>query len=450
MLGMRIVVCAKACRGVMMSTRPEIAEFLAALEETQYLEPDRSRAYQRRLLAGLIDHARRETDFYADRLSPVMRAGGAIDWERWHEVPILTRSQAQDNFAALCARTLPPAAGGATEDTSSGSTGRPLRHLTTDIQNLASACAAERFFSWHGIAPELLTVRIRAASHPDAAYPKGRSVVGWRVGHEDSVAIDLSIATPVDRQIEWLRRVGPGYLATYPSNLRELAREAARGGAALRFDAIMTFGEMASEDMRVAAQDYFGLPPLDRYGSSEVGQISATCPHSLKHHVTCELVLLEIVDADGRPAEPGTQGRIIVTPFYNLAMPLIRYELGDYGVLSPEPCVCGRTLPVLERVLGRSRNYFRFVDGTSTWPVLLSRDFQAFVPNRQFQVVQLTPTDIEFRYVPASADQVNDLAALTAYFRAKLHPSVNVTLAPLADIPRSRGGKYEDCMSLVA
>ena len=49
---------------------------------------------------------------------------------------------------------------------------------------------------------------------------------------------------------------------------------------------------------------------------------------------------------------------------------------------------------------GASRNVFRFVDGTSTWPVLLSRDLQAFVPNRQFQVVQLTHTDIEFRYVP--------------------------------------------------
>jgi phenylacetate-CoA ligase len=211
----------------------------------------------------------------------------------------------------------------------------------------------------------------------------------------------------------------------------------------------MTFGEMTSEDMRAAVEEYFRMPPLDRYGSSEVGQISAMCPYSLKHHVTSELVLLEVVDEEGQPAEPGTTGRIIVTPFYSLAMPLIRYELGDYGVLSPEPCGCGRTLPVLERILGRSRNIFRFADGTSTWPVLLSRDFQVFVPNRQFQVVQLTHREVEFRYVPAAEDQANDLPALTAYLRSRMHPSLSVRLAAVAAIPRSPGGKFEDCMSLV-
>ncbi len=432
-----------------MSTRSEIAEFLKALDETQYLSPVRLQAYQRRLLSRLLDHARRETDFYARRLDCVIRADGSIDWDRWLQVPILTRADAQENFAALCARSLPPAAGGSSEDTSSGSTGRPLRHLTTDIQDLASGCASERFFRWHGIDPRALTVRIRAVKHPDAAYPNGLRTRGWRAGYEDSEAIDLSIATQVGDQIEWLQRVQPRYLASYPSNLREIAREAARRGVKLRFDSIMTFGEMASDDMRAAIEDYFDLPPLDRYGSSEVGQISATCPHSLKHHVTSELVLLEIIDADGRPAPAGSIGRVIVTPFYNLAMPLIRYELGDHGMLSTTPCGCGRTLPVLERLLGRSRNIFRFVDGTSTWPVLLSRELQAFVPNRQFQVVQLTHAEIEFRYVPVSDDQTNDLSALIAYLRTKLHPSVTVSLAPMQVIARSKSGKYEDCMSLV-
>jgi phenylacetate-CoA ligase len=433
-----------------MPTRPEIEAFLKALDETQYLSRQRLQAYQHRLLARLLTHAQRETDFYAERLKPVMRADGSFDWDRWQELPVLTRSEAQENFAPLCARSLPPAAGNAQEDTSSGSTGRPLRHLTTDIQNLASGCASERFFNWHGIDPGSLTVRIRAASHPDTAYPRGRRTTGWRAGHLDSEAIDLSISTPVEQQIEWLARVRPRYLASYPSNLREIARHAALSGASLGFDAIMTFGEMTSQDMRVAIEGYFRLPPLDRYGASEVGQISATCPHSLKHHVTSELVLLEIVGEDGQAARPGATGRIVVTPFYNLAMPLIRYELGDYGVLSPDPCACGRTLPVLERVLGRSRNIFRFLDGTSIWPVLLSRDFQAFVPNRQFQVVQLTHTQIEFRYVPAAAGQVNDLPALTAYLRSRMHPSLSVRLAPVADIPRSQGGKFEDCLSLVA
>ena len=95
---------------VIMSIWPEIDQFLKALDETQYLPPARMQAYQRRLLTRLLNHAHRETTFYAERLNPVMRADGSIDWDRWQELPILTRSQAQDNFTALCARSLPSAA----------------------------------------------------------------------------------------------------------------------------------------------------------------------------------------------------------------------------------------------------------------------------------------------------------------------------------------------------
>lgn len=433
-----------------VSSHPQVAHFLESLDRTQYLPPDRMLAYQRRLLDRLLRHARAETDFYADRLAPVFRADGGIDWDRWSEIPVLTRAEAQDGLSALTARSLPPAAGERSEDTSSGSTGRPLRHYTTGIQNLASACASERFFRWHGFDPDLLTVRIRAAASPEAVYPAGRPVTGWRAGHRESRAIDLSIATRPEDQAEWLRRVRPAYLASYPSNLRELGRHLHETGEELRFDAIMTFGEMVTDDARQAIRDYFGKEPLDRYGSSEVGHIAATCPQSLKLHIGAELVLLELLDGEGRPVPPGTAGRVVVTPFYNFAMPMIRYELGDYAILSTEPCGCGRTLPLLERVLGRVRNVFRFVDGSSVWPVLLSKDLRKYVPCTQFQVVQTSLTEVELRYMPASADQQNDLAGLNDYFRTRLHPSVRATAIPVEEIKRSAGGKFEDYLSLVA
>jgi phenylacetate-CoA ligase len=262
--------------------------------------------------------------------------------------------------------------------------------------------------------------------------------------------IDLTVRTAPARQIDWLKRIKPDYLVSYPSNLREIARLAAETGEELRYERVLTFAEMISEDMRLAIRDYFGMEPLDRYGASEVGHISGTCPVSRKHHVASEVVLMEIVDDDGDPVEPGVEGRIIVTPFYNLAMPLIRYDIGDRGALSTEPCPCGRTLPVIERLLGRARNIFRFADGTACWPILLSSEMKEFAASRQFQIVQRTHSDIEFRFVPAAPDQVNDLDRLTAYVRGRLHPSVNVTLTAVDRIERSPSGKYEDYLSLVS
>ena len=286
----------------MAQSRAAIAEFLRALDETQYLSPARLQAYQRRLLARLLDHARRETAFYADRLDPVMRADGSIDWDRWQELPILTRSRRR-TISRPCARARCRRLPAARDGGHLVRLDRPAAAAPDDRHSEPRLRLRQRavlHLARHR--PRSLTVRIRAAKHPDTAYPKGRRTIGWRAGHEASEAIDLSIATPVDRQIEWLaaRQAAVPRHATRATCARLPARRRAPAST-LRFDAIMTFGEMTSDDMRAAVEDYFGLPPLDRYGSSEVGQISATCPHSLKHHVTSELVLLEIVDADGQP-----------------------------------------------------------------------------------------------------------------------------------------------------
>ena len=428
---------------------PQATAFLKALDETQTLAPDRMREYQRRLLANLLRHAASQTDFYRDRLTPVLREDGTFDWGRWAEIPILTRSDLQDDFDALVARNLPPAAGDVSEDVSSGSTGRAVRHLNPAIQNLATSCCNERFFIWHGIDPASLYARICNTDHPDAAWPKGRRLTGLRSTHDDSEAIDLSIASSLDQQIEWLERIRPRYLLSYPSTLRAIAGEMVGRQEPLRFGAVMTFGEMLTDDARRAIEDGFGMTPLDRYGTGEVGHISAVCPEHLRHHISSEVVLVEIVDEAGKAVPAGTEGRVIVTPFYGLAMPLIRYDIGDYAALSPEPCGCGRTLPVFERILGRSRNVFRFADGRRVWPTILSSEISRLLPNRQFQVVQLALDHVEIRYVPMPGNHANDVPALTAYVQQKLQEKVNLTVLPVDAIARSAGGKYEDCLCLV-
>ncbi len=293
-----------------MSAAPEVANFLAALAQTERLPLERLVAYQRRLLGTLLHHARAETEFYADRLAPLFRADDTIDWERWQEIPIVTRHDVQANYEGLLARSLPNLAGESGADTSSGSTGTPIRHVTTGIQDMASACASERFFRWHTIRPDKLTVRVVATRNTEAVLPHGRLKPGWRIGHPDSVAIDLNIRTAVPDQIAFVREKGAAYLMTYPTNFREIARVSDETGTRLSLDAILTVGEMVSDDVRQIIRAHFGREPLDRYGASEVGHIAATCPECSAHHVAAELVLIEIVDDDGKTLPRGQPGRL--------------------------------------------------------------------------------------------------------------------------------------------
>src|SRR5207244_11937336 len=103
------------------------------------------------------------------------------------------------------------------------------------------------------------------------------------------------------------------------------------------------------------------------------------CPEHSGLHVNADGVLIEIV-AGGRPAPPGTPGAIVVTDLSNFAMPLIRYQIGDVGVLADRACPCGRGLPLLESIEGREADYVVTADGRLVSGISLTENFALMVP----------------------------------------------------------------------
>jgi hypothetical protein len=105
----------------------------------------------------------------------------------------------------------------------------------------------------------------------------------------------------------------------------------------------------------------------------------------------------------------------------------------------------------LRRILGRYRNMFRYLDGTTSWPIAIRFRLRDFIALKQFQVVQTDFNRVEIRYVPDddAPDQAIDLPALTERVRTVLRQPVDVSVRRVLQIERSRSGKYEDCISLV-
>src|SRR5215510_10900500 len=91
------------------------------------------------------------------------------------------------------------------------------------------------------------------------------------------------------------------------------------------------------------------------------------CPDHEHYHVQTECILLEVLDTHGGPCAPGRAGLVVATPRHAFAMPLVRYVVGDYAEVGP-PCPCGRGLPVLARIMGRTRNRLVLETGESYWP----------------------------------------------------------------------------------
>ena len=311
-----------------------VLQFRDVLAETERLSFDELQAYQQQLIEPLLLHARQHVPFYAQRLARVF-PGGKLDLSRFHEIPILTRAQAQANVKALAALDLPPHVGPVETEETSGSTGRPFVHRRNGLVTIANLGADRSCAALVGFRRQqddgdfyFATSRTRAAaqwrnactgggrdiqaciiSSTCGRTPMCRSIGCWSASH--------TISQPI-RRLFWL----------WPSGCR-------RRGVSLRFERINSIATAMSDEIRQVCREVFGAPPIDQYGAQEVGLIACECAVCGNYHVSAEAMRVEILRDDGTPCAPGETGRVVVTSFYNYAMPFIRYEIGDYAVAGP-------------------------------------------------------------------------------------------------------------------
>ncbi len=257
--------------------------------------------------------------------------------------------------------------------------------------------------------------------------------------------------TPVEQQLEWLARNRAPYLLTQPSGVLAIAHALTpEQGRALGIEMVFLIGETIPDGTREFIAERLGARSAGVYSCQEIGAIACECEAAPHYHVAVENALVEILDEHGRDVAPGGRGRVVVTGFYNYAMPFIRYELGDLAEAGSAPCRCGRAAPIIARIEGRSRHAFIFRDGTRLWPrAAMVRSMQAFVPFRRYQLVQLDHERIEFRYLPDGSGRAPDLAGLEACARRTFHPSVEMRLVAVDALQAGPGGKVEEFISRV-
>jgi phenylacetate-CoA ligase len=301
---------------------------------------------------------------------------------------------------------------------------------------------------WRGAAAMIRVLGDRALRGPEGvAAPDWGPPASWLFA--TGKAFMLHIGHSVDHQLTWLQQIRPDYLLTYPTNALELARQAVRIGQSLPpLRELRLFGEAVDASSREELQQHWGVI-TDGYSANELGYLALQCPEfGDRYHIQAENVLLEVLDDQGRPCRPGEVGRVVVTPLHNYAMPLIRYENGDFAEVG-EACPCGRGLPVLRRILGRTRNMLQLPDGSRRWPVVGFKTLRAIVPAIQFQILQQSLTEVELRLVAERPLTGAEEDRLRAAVCKALEHDFQVRVSCVAQIEREPGGKYEEFKSLL-
>ena len=138
---------------------------------------------------------------------------------------------------------------------------------------------------------------------------------------------------------------------------------------------------------------------------------------------------------------------MVVTKLHNFATPLIRYELRDYAEAGA-PCPCGRGLPTIARIVGRSRNKLTLPNGEQHWPLVGFDRYREIAPIRQYQLVQNSLNDVEVRLVVDRALSGDEETRLAAVITAALGHSFRLSFIYFrGEIPRGPGGKFEEFIS---
>jgi len=426
-----------------------VARFTETLRVAQWASPRQLAELQHGLLERLLRHAAAQTQAYAGRLRPVLSKGG-LDLERWNEIPTLSRTDLQDRQQDFHARTTPPEVGRVVTYATSGSTGRPLEFLKNTMLTGAARAVVERAHDWAGANRDLpyATIAIDRrgnAPPPDGHFRRGWSWMGGRGRHGF-----LAIEAPLKVQAAFLNRHRPAYLKTYPTNAAALAEEAAGEPWREHIQHVFTFAETLTDHHVDLIRDRLGVEVTDCYASEEAGQLATRCPYSGMYHVAAEAALVEVLREDGTACDPGEIGRVVVTPFYNYAMPLVRYDQGDYAELADRPCACGRVLPTIRRIMGRSRDMFVLASGDRIWPRMSVPEMRVLLPAAAWQAIQHEVDLIEFKYVDDGSGRKPDVAGFEAFMQARYGQDVQIRLTRQDDIPRAPGGKFREFISHVA
>lgn len=246
------------------------------------------------------------------------------------------------------------------------------------------------------------------------------------------------------------QRMQPVQCFGYPSAFARVAQYAKTHNISLhnpRLKVCFVTAERLYDEQRQLIAEQFQAPVANGYGSRDAGFIAHECPAG-GMHVNAEHIIVEILKADGSPCAVGEAGEITVTHLRTADYPFVRYRTGDVAAWSDARCACGRALPLLERIEGRSTDFVMAQDGTVMHGLALIYVVRDIPGVQSFRIVQHSLDHLEVMLVSTDWDSARD-TQIIAGMRARLGSGVQVNINQCSHIPTEANGKYRYIISHV-
>ena len=324
-----------------------------------------------------------------------------------------------------------------------GSTGEPLQFFIGKERVSHDVAAKWRATRWWGVDigdPEIV---VWGSPIELTAQDRARELRDRLLRTELLPAFEMS-ERRLDEFLDRIQEMKPRMLFGYPSALSLIAGHAeARGrdmsDAGVRV-AFVTAEQLYPHQRRMISQ-VFRCAVANGYGGRDLGFVAHECPEG-GLHITAEDVIVEIVDEDGRLLPKGASGEIVVTHLASRGFPFVRYRSGDVGALSEWLCPCGRGLPLLEAVHGRTTDFVVAEDGTVMHALAVIYAVRDIPGVKNFKVVQEDLSHTRVFLIPANGFSQELEDKIRMRLAERLGRGVHISLERVEEIPRSASGKH--------
>lgn len=418
------------------------------MEEVQWWEPEKIAELQRQRLQSLLRDAGRHVPYYRDLFKQLDFDPDKVEsLDDLRRLPFLTKEVIRNNEETLKSEQ----AVGLARFNTGGSSGQPLIFYIGNERVSHDVAAKWRATRWWDVDigdPEIV---VWGSPIELGAQDRVRQIRDKLLRTRLIPAFEMSEKN-LDRFVEQIRAMRPKMLFGYPSSLSLIARHAQSKGQAmddLGVKVAFVTSERLYDEQRQTIESVFQCRVANGYGGRDAGFIAHQCPHG-NMHITADDIIVETVDAKGEPTALGEAGEIVVTHLATRDYPFIRYRTGDVGILGQERCACGRGLPVLQEIQGRTTDFIVALNGTVMHGLALIYIVRDLPGVDTFKIIQESLQHTRIQMVVDEHFDRAHISDIQAGFRQRLGESVQVDVELVTEIPAEKSGKYRFVVSKVA
>lgn len=425
----------------------ETEKMVAETLERETWTANKWKTWQEERLAFILHRAANMVPHYQDQWQNRRKKGDRSSWELLSNWPVLTKEELRKAPKSFLAEDCHP--NRMYQEHTSGTTGKPVVQWfsRSTVQHWYAIYEA-RIRLWNGVSRHdrwgiiggQMIAPVQQFTPPFWVWNQGLKQLYLSAYHISRDNVQAYLKAIQDFEL--------AYLLGYPSALYTIANEGGSLGiAAPNLKMIISNAEPLLLNQRQLIQDYFRCPVRNTYGMTENVTAASECSKG-NMHLFPEVGVLEIMDFnEDIPLAPGKFGRMICTGLINPDTPLIRYDVGDAGSqnLNEGFCECGRQMPLLNEIEGRTDDMIITPDGKHIGR--MDPVFKTDLKIKEAQIIQEALDLIKIKVVPADGFGDADIQDIIQRVQQRLGDNVSMAVEQVAEIPRTKAGKFKAVVS---